>query len=86
MIQIYQFASCPYCQRVLRAADRLGLVEGRDYEIVEASRGTPGRAKVVQLGGMSQVPFLVDGAVRMYESADIVDYLAAKFATPSARA
>lgn len=86
MIQIYQFAACPYCQRVLRALDRLGLVEGRDYEKIEASRGTPGRATVVQLGGMSQVPFLVDGDVRMYESADIVDYLAAKFATPSARA
>jgi glutathione S-transferase len=86
MVQIYQFASCPYCQRVLRAADRLGLVEGRDYEKIEASRGTPGRAVVVRLGGMSQVPFLVDGDVQMYESADIIDYLAAKFAAPSARA
>lgn len=75
MLRIYQFASCPYCQRVIRALKHLGWKAGEDYELIEASRGTPGREEVIRLGGISQVPFMIDGDVRMYESADIVAYL-----------
>jgi glutathione S-transferase len=79
MFQLYQYNSCPYCQKVIRAIESLGLTSGKDYELVEASRGTEGRARVEKLGGYSQVPFLVDGDVKMYESDDIVDYLRSKF-------
>jgi glutathione S-transferase len=79
MVRLYQFASCPYCQRVLRLLDDLGLKSGKDYELVEASRGTPGRDEVINLGGASQVPFLVDADVKMYESSDIIAYLKRKF-------
>jgi len=75
MKKIYQFASCPYCQKVIQGAKQLGLVEGKDYQLIEASRGTPGRKEVESLGGKSQVPFLVDGSVKMYESDDILNYL-----------
>ncbi|MBX7057353.1 MAG: glutathione S-transferase N-terminal domain-containing protein [Leptospirales bacterium] len=85
-MRIYQFASCPYCQRVRQACDRLGMQKGRDYELVEASRGTPGRDEVIQLGGMSQVPFLTDGDLRMYESDDIVSYLQTRFAAGAPQA
>ncbi|TGJ99745.1 glutaredoxin [Leptospira semungkisensis] len=74
-MKLYQFSSCPYCAYVKDEFSRMGLVEGKDYELVEASRGTPGREEVVRLGGLSQVPFLVDGNILMYESRDIVDYV-----------
>lgn len=79
MLKIYQYSSCPFCSRVQRTLDMLGLKKNVDYQLIEASRGTPGRAEVEALGGMSQVPFLVDGDVRMYESADIIQYLKEKF-------
>jgi glutathione S-transferase len=79
MIKIYQFAACPFCQKVLRAVDELKLKEGSDYVLIEASRNTAGREEVVKLGGKSQVPFLVDDNTMMYESDDIVQYLRTKF-------
>ena len=70
---------CPYCMMVRRALDDMGLREDQDYELIEASRGTSGRKRVIELGGKSQVPFLVDGDVQMYESRDIISYLKKKF-------
>lgn len=57
----------------------MGLKPGVDYELVEASFGTPGRDEVIALGGKSQVPFLVDGDTQMYESDDILRYVIAKY-------
>jgi len=79
MFRIYQYESCPYCYRVRKTIDSLGLKVGIDFEFVEASYGTPGRKEVIRLGGLSQVPFLVDGEIQMYESLDIIDYLQKKF-------
>ncbi|EKJ88725.1 glutathione S-transferase-like protein [Leptospira meyeri] len=79
MIRLYQYDTCPYCRRVIQTTESLGLIPGKDIEYVEASYGTPGRAEVVRLGGLSQVPFLVDGDVQMYESADIIAYLRSKY-------
>lgn len=79
MIRIYQFPACPYCARVLAVLDELGLQVGKDYILIEASRGTPGREEVIALGGLNQVPFLVDGDVKMYESEEIVQYLRKKY-------
>ncbi|TGL76537.1 glutathione S-transferase N-terminal domain-containing protein [Leptospira jelokensis] len=79
MFKLYQYDSCPYCYRVRQAIEGLGLTEGKDYLLVEASNGTPGREEVIRLGGISQVPFLVDGETKMYESLDIISYLKTKF-------
>ncbi|GBF48936.1 glutaredoxin-like protein [Leptospira ryugenii] len=81
MFRLFQFDSCPYCAKVRRAIQDLGLQEGKDFAYVEASRGTPGREEVIKLGGLSQVPFLVDGNVQMYESQDIIGYLKEKYST-----
>lgn len=81
MMKLYHFQSCPYCAYVRDEFQKMGLVAGKDYELVEASRGTPGRDEVVRLGGLSQVPFLVDGDHRMYESRDIVKYVQLKKAS-----
>ncbi|EOQ88372.1 glutaredoxin [Leptospira yanagawae serovar Saopaulo str. Sao Paulo = ATCC 700523] len=79
MFKLYQYDSCPYCYRVRQTIEKLGLTEGKDYILVEARNGTPGRDEVIRLGGISQVPFLVDGDMRMYESLDIISYLQNKF-------
>ncbi len=79
MLRLYQYATCPYCQMVIGTMNNLGLVENKDFVLVEASQGTEGRDEVVNLGGMSQVPFLVDGDTKMYESGDIITYLRKKF-------
>ena len=43
---------------------------------------SPERRELLELGGRAQVPFLVDPStgVRMYESADIIDYVASRYA------
>ena len=75
MIELYISRTCPFCIKVVRAAEQMGLEEGRDYLLIDAAHGTPGRQKVVDTGGRSMVPFLIDGTVSMYESDDIIDYL-----------
>lgn len=78
MIQLYIRAGCPFCQKVEKAAAAIGLVEGTDFEFVDAAPGTPGRDVVLEVGGKAMVPFLIDGDTSMYESDDIVNYLKAK--------
>lgn len=75
MIELYLWDSCPFCQKVLRAADNIGLEEGKDYVIIDGAPNTPGRLTVQSRGGKSMVPFLVDGDTAMYESDDIISYL-----------
>lgn len=75
MIELYISPTCPFCIKVIRAAEEMGLKEGADYRIVDASVGTPGRKKVVETGGKAMVPFLIDGETWMYESDDIIAYL-----------
>jgi glutathione S-transferase len=79
MIELYVSFTCPFCLKVMRAAEELGLAEGKDYLIVDAAPGTPGRKIVVDTGSRSMVPFLMDGDHWMYESDDIIDYLRNKF-------
>jgi glutathione S-transferase len=64
---------------VVNEARQLGLREGADFELVDATWGTPGRAELLQRGGISQVPFLTDGETAMYESRDIIRYMRQKF-------
>lgn len=66
---------CPFCQKVAKAADGLGLKEGKDFIVIDAAPGTPGREVVLSRGGRAMVPFLIDGDTSMYESDDIITYL-----------
>jgi glutathione S-transferase len=75
MIELYVSARCPFCQKVLSAAGKMGLEDGKDFTTIDAAPGTPGSAVVKRVGGDYMVPFLIDGETSMYESDDIIVYL-----------
>jgi glutaredoxin 2 len=79
MIELYIRESCPFCQRVIGVVKELNLQEGEDYVLIDATQGTPGREKVLDVGGRGMVPFMIDGDANMYESADIIGYIREKF-------
>lgn len=74
-LEIYKFDTCPYCQRVMRAVERLGLpVRYRDILEDESAART-----LVDVGGVDQVPCLFVDGRPMYESEEIVAFLEREF-------
>ncbi len=73
-IELYEFEACPYCRIAREAFSALSL----DPVVYPCpKRGPRFRPKVIQEGGKSLFPYIVDPntSIRMYESADIVSYL-----------
>jgi glutaredoxin len=85
-LSLYQFDSCPYCERVRAALARLGLaLEMRDIHAKPAYRD-----ELVAATGKSMVPCLridaPNGPPRwMHESADIIRFLEREFSGSRAR-
>lgn len=78
MLNLYYKPSCPYCQRVLKANETIKApLELRDVSLSEALQN-----ELITKGGKRQVPFLedTDEGVMMYESLDIIEYLAREYA------
>ncbi|RJP21711.1 MAG: glutaredoxin [Candidatus Abyssobacteria bacterium SURF_5] len=74
MLELYQKEGCPYCQKVRAKMTELDL----DYICRNVRDGGSKKAQLLEkLGGMVQVPFLIDTDrnVAMYESEDIIKYL-----------
>ncbi|HET8581038.1 MAG TPA: glutathione S-transferase N-terminal domain-containing protein [Candidatus Paceibacterota bacterium] len=71
-MELYYRPTCPYCKKVLMAADLLGIPLTL-HDIGEPEHA----AALIARGGKQQVPYLVDAGagVEMYESDDIVAYL-----------
>lgn len=86
-LALYQFPPCPFCVKVRRAIQRLGLnIELRDAQLEGEHRNA-----LLEGGGKLQVPCLriqhPDGQVEwMYESADIIRYLNDRFGEAAPRA
>ena len=76
MLKLYQYTGCPYCAKVIKAIDELGL----DVELVDASWGNENSDQIEAWTGRRTVPFLVDeeADVKMHESEDIIAYLREK--------
>ena len=76
-ITIYRLQACPYCERVIRKLNDLGLAY--DSRFVEARHSR--RNVVERVSGKRTVPALVDErtGVTMSESANIVEYLEATY-------
>ena len=74
MLELFQKEGCPYCQKVRYRMTELDI----DYICRNVFGGGSKNAEVLtKLGGMLQVPYLVDADndVAMYESDDIIKYL-----------
>jgi len=81
MLTLYYKPTCPFCQRVLSEAEALGIT----MNLKDISSETAAFDELIQKGGKKMVPFLedTDREVSMYESGDIVTYLAEHYG-PSA--
>lgn len=78
---LYQFESCPFCVKTRRAMRRLGV----DLETRDARRDPAWRQQLLDGGGRLQVPCLYVPAAQggprwMYESDDIIAFLAQRCA------
>ncbi|QHS17002.1 glutaredoxin family protein [Halopenitus persicus] len=76
-ITLYRLQACPYCERVVRTLDELGLsYRSRFIEPMHSERDV-----VKRVSGARTVPAIVDEAtgVTMSESANIVEYLEATY-------
>jgi glutathione S-transferase len=74
LLEIYEFEACPFCRKVREALSNFDL----DAMIYPCPKGGRFRSVVVEKGGKSMYPFLVDPntGTSMYESSDIIRYLA----------
>jgi glutaredoxin 3 len=73
-LELYELDGCPYCAKVIRKLDELGL----DYDSHMVPRSHDERTEVQEVSGQTGVPVLVDtehGVEGMPESDDIVEYL-----------
>lgn len=72
---LYHLEYCPYCHRVLRAADQLGL----DLKLVEITQHPEAKDRLFKERGRGTVPVLgiptKNGEVLLGESSDIIDWL-----------
>jgi len=73
-LELYELNGCPYCAKVTKKLDELGL----DYDSHMVPRSHGERTEVEEISGQTGVPVLVDpehGVEGMPESDDIVEYL-----------
>ena len=76
-ITLYRLQACPFCERVVRTLDDLGV----DYRSRFVEPMHSDRDVVKRHSGVRTVPVIVDGhtGVTMAESANIVEYLDATY-------
>ncbi len=72
MIKLYQYEMCPYCEKVRRKLDEMGI----EYEKVEVNPAHKPK-EVTSTGGT--VPVIDDNGMVMNESSDIIEYLVEKY-------
>ena len=72
-LELYYYPECPYCRKVLRAIDDLGLTN--DIELKNIHADESARQTLISVGGKQQVPCLFINGAPLYESSDIVDWL-----------
>jgi len=78
-LELYELEGCPYCAKVKKKLDELGL----EYESHMVPRSHGDRTEVEKVSGQTGVPVLVDpdnGVEGMPESDDIVEYLEKNYA------
>ena len=71
-LELYKFDTCPYCKRVFREIERSGRT---DIEMHDIHKSEEDRQRLIEVGGMEQVPCLFIDGEPMYESMDIINWL-----------
>lgn len=75
-LELFYKDDCPYCHKVMDFMDAHGIaVTMRD--VVEEPAN---RERLLSVGGKAQVPCLFIDGTPLYESGDIIDFLAQRFA------
>ena len=72
-IRLFTGSYCPYCRRVKKELDRLGL----DYEPVNADEDS--RAEVIELSGQRAIPILTIGDEVLVDSGHIIRELRRRY-------
>jgi glutaredoxin 3 len=70
MLQLYVRTGCPFCEKVKAFVDEQSILI-EEKNIADEHN----LEELLTQGGKPQVPFLVDGETKMYESDDIITYL-----------
>ncbi|MCO4770968.1 MAG: glutathione S-transferase N-terminal domain-containing protein [Deltaproteobacteria bacterium] len=73
-LALYAYDGCPFCQRVYRSLDQLGI----EVELRNTMRDRQHRSDLVAATGRGTVPCLFIDGNPMHESADIVRWLSAR--------
>ena len=73
-LTLYYSATCPFCQKVLRFCDANGIKLD-----LKSTTNPEAREELIRVGGKSQVPCLFIDGEPLYESNDIIDFLAEEF-------
>lgn len=73
-LELFKFDTCPYCKKVFRAIEESGRT---DIEMHDIHQSEEARQRLIRIGGKQQVPCLFIDGQPMYESDDIVEWLAA---------
>lgn len=71
LLTLYQYSTCPFCQRVLRFMAENGI----ELPLKDTMMDPDARQELIELGGKGQVPALRIGDEILYESNDIVRWL-----------
>lgn len=74
---LYKYDSCPYCRRVMRVVDKLGLQGTIEYR--DTRTDSKWRSDLRERTGRTQVPCLFIDGEAMFESADINDWLTSHY-------
>jgi glutaredoxin len=70
MIELFISESCPYCHKVMDFLDKESIKYDKKDVSIHANY-----ERLMQLGGLAQVPFLYDDGISLYESDKIIEYL-----------
>ena len=71
-LELYKFDSCPDCVRVFDYIRKSGRT---DIEMRDIMKNEADYKRLLEVGGMDQVPCLFIDGKPMYESLDIIDWL-----------
>lgn len=71
-LELFMFETCPFCRRVLNYLEESGRT---DVELHNIRKNEEDRRRLIEVGGVEQVPCLFVDGVPMYESLDIIAWL-----------